>query len=249
MPAPRAAAVETDGHAAPAMGKAPAPGRNAKAARPQRPKITRLRAEERREQLLSTAAHILVTSGFDALTMEAVGLQSGASKTLGYVYFTNAEEIVLALWSRELGNLYTQVMHEAEGRTDFASSIRAITEAYYEVVAERGVLLSTLQAGITAMRLDVSQEPETARFVGWLSEQVVQEFDVDPSLAWHYALLSTSMAGMDAVSRAGQKRDRDREARCLRFLTAGLEGAMRNADGAAPAHKPRRLRRMARGRS
>jgi hypothetical protein len=92
------------------------------------------------------------------------------------------------------------------------------------------VLLSTLQAGITAMRLDVSQEPETARFVGWLSEQVVQEFDVDPSLAWHYALLSTSMAGMDAVSRAGQKRDRDREARCLRFLTAGLEGAMRDAD-------------------
>jgi AcrR family transcriptional regulator len=250
MPRPRAAAVKSRGAAAPQIGKGSTSSPSARAAAsPQRRKVTRLSAEERREQLLSTAAQILVTSGFDALTMEAIGLQSGASKTLGYVYFTNAEEIVLALWSRELGHLYSQVMREAEGTTDFASSVRAITEAYYEVVAERGVLLSTLQAGITAMRLDVSQEPETERFVGWLSEQVVKEFDVDPGLARHYALLSTSMAGMDAVSRAGQTRDREREARCLRFLTAGLEGALRDADEGAPEPKPRRLRGTARRRS
>jgi AcrR family transcriptional regulator len=193
-----------------------------------RPKIVRLTAEQRREQLLATAAQILVSRGFDALTMEAVGQESGASKTLGYAYFTNIEDLVLALWTQELGHLYDRVVEAAEGVDGFHALFCTTVEAYYDVVEERGVLLSVLQSGITSRRIDAGgPESVTADFVSWLAEQVRQEYDVDPKLALHFAVLAASVPSLDATARAGAPRDRDMERRCLDFIAAGIEAALR----------------------
>ena len=194
-----------------------------------RPKIIRLTAEQRREQLLATAAQILVSRGFDALTMEAVGQESGASKTLGYAYFTNVDELILALWTQELSHLFERVVEAAEGVEGFPALFRATIGAYYDVVEERGVLLSMLQAGITARRIDAREEPATVDFVSWLAEKVRQEYGVDPVVARHFAILSASMPSLDASTRGGFPRDRDMEARCLTFILSGLEAALRRS--------------------
>ena len=61
------------------------------------PGASRLPAAERRDRFLDVAAEILIEGGLRALTMERLAERSGVSKGLGYAYFTDVEDVALAL--------------------------------------------------------------------------------------------------------------------------------------------------------
>src|SRR3954454_24067095 len=108
---------------------------------PQAPSRTRLTKEARREQLLDTAADMVLTRGFDALTMEAVAQEAGASKTLGYAYFANVENLIESLYERELSALYEAVEAATQEVIGLDARIAAAVHASFDIVEQRGMLI------------------------------------------------------------------------------------------------------------
>jgi AcrR family transcriptional regulator len=62
---------------------------------------TRMPREERREQLLDAALHVIATRGFGGLSMEAVAREADIAKTVVYDAFGNQADLLQALFERE----------------------------------------------------------------------------------------------------------------------------------------------------
>lgn len=119
--------------------------------RPDRgPRQSRLSGEARREQLLDVTAELVTEVGLDGATMEAVTAKAGVSKALGYVYFANRQDLVLALFDREMAALDAKVVVAMGGAEDLEGRVRATVHAWFDMVATRGRLLNVLLAATSA---------------------------------------------------------------------------------------------------
>lgn len=105
---------------------------------------TRLPREQRREQFLDVAARMIVATGVDSVTMEGVAAAAGVSKGLGYAYFANRGELLLALLNRETRAMAQRVNAEIEKADTYEAKVRASLRAWMDEVAERGLLLQAL---------------------------------------------------------------------------------------------------------
>ena len=115
---------------------------------PNRTRPARLPGEQRREHFLDVAAELVTEQGVDAVTMEAVAAAAGVSKGLGYAYFTNRGDLLLAVLDREMRLLETRVSDALRAGDTFEDRIRGAVHAWLDTVSERGGLLNTLlQAG------------------------------------------------------------------------------------------------------
>ena len=108
------------------------------------PRAARLSGKERREHFLDVTADLVIERGVESVTMEAVAASAGVSKGLGYAYFSNRNELLLALLNRELGELQRRSTEEIRQATDFEGRIRASVKAWFDVMAEKGALIGTL---------------------------------------------------------------------------------------------------------
>jgi AcrR family transcriptional regulator len=106
---------------------------------------TRLPRAQRRAHFLDVAAELIVEQGIDAVTMEGVAARAGVSKGLGYAYFDNKEELLVALFEREMAELDRRIAEAVASAEDFEQRIRAMIVVLFEVTTERGVLMGTLQ--------------------------------------------------------------------------------------------------------
>lgn len=75
-----------------------------------RPYAARMPAGERRAQLLDAALHLIVTSGQDAVTMDALAERAGVSKPVIYGHFTGRAELLDALLHREQEQAMNQLL-------------------------------------------------------------------------------------------------------------------------------------------
>jgi AcrR family transcriptional regulator len=103
------------------------------------------------------AAQLILDGGIDAVTMEAVAAAAGVSKGLGYVYFENRNELLLAVLERELHANEVCVGHAVDAAATFEDKIRAAVKSWFDLVAERGALLGTL---LTATQLEGDHEAQ-----------------------------------------------------------------------------------------
>ena len=104
----------------------------------------RLPREERREHFLDVAVELIVDKGIDAVTMESVAAAAGVSKGLGYAYFTDASDLLMAVLSRETHAMERRIVLAVADADGFEDKIRAGTKAWFDTVSERGTLFSTL---------------------------------------------------------------------------------------------------------
>jgi AcrR family transcriptional regulator len=112
------------------------------------PERRRLSAGDRRTHLLDVAIGLLDEGGPEAVTMEGVAARAGVSKALGYRYFDNADELLLALYDREIADLRSRVNAALVGVTGFEEQVRASLTAWFDTLAERGTVIGTImQAG------------------------------------------------------------------------------------------------------
>jgi AcrR family transcriptional regulator len=109
-------------------------------------KRTRLRPQVRREQLIDSAARLVVAQGFLPLPAERLAKAAGVSKALVYTYFPEQYALFNSVLERELTAL---VM----GGLDTASQVRDLDQAavlcamiYFEHVARTGPLLNILMS-------------------------------------------------------------------------------------------------------
>jgi AcrR family transcriptional regulator len=105
---------------------------------------TRLPRAARREHLLDVTAALILDSGVDAVNMEAVAVRAGVSKGLGYAYFDNSSDLLVALYDREMSDLEQRTIAGMKVAADFEGKIRSAVGAWFDLVAERGALLGAL---------------------------------------------------------------------------------------------------------
>ena len=185
----------------------------------------RLSADARRQQLLDTAAEILVADGVDAVTMESIAQRAGASKSLAWAYFANVEDVLRSLHERELDGLFQRVEDATDEAHDFEGRMRAAVHAYFEIVAERGALLATLDAALGSRRRGFSRArpPSANAFLRWLAGLIADEFGVPGRRARAYAGIVAGVADLHTRAWvAGTFNRQEVEDSCVSFALAGL---------------------------
>ncbi|MDQ3107221.1 MAG: TetR/AcrR family transcriptional regulator [Actinomycetota bacterium] len=115
--------------------------------------MTRLSKEARREQLLDTAAVLLLDGGARSLTMEGLAARAGVSKALPYLHFGDAGDVLIALHERELRGMSIRIGEAVGDAAPGEPQVAAAIGAYLDVIEERGDVLARLRApGSPAMR-------------------------------------------------------------------------------------------------
>lgn len=159
------------------------------------PRRVRMTRAQRREHFLDTAAELVVDSGLDSVTMERVAARAGVSKALGYAYFDNSDELLAALFDREMASYDRAITDAVAHARTFEDKIRAVVMAMFEMLAERGRLFGLLlngagQAGSSlAGRRSVRKDTSEAYIARIVAEEYGLSHKVSLSVAaiWIHA--------------------------------------------------------------
>ena len=105
---------------------------------------TRLEPAQRREQLIQTAADIMVREGQHAASMKRIAAAAGVSETQVYNYFRNREVLLVELARREFAKIRAARQLDVEQTSDHYERITRTTRTYLREIGMRGALLQTL---------------------------------------------------------------------------------------------------------
>lgn len=193
---------------------------------------TRMRAEDRREHFLQVTAELIAERGVEAVTMEAVAAAAGVSKGLGYAYYENRNDLLLAVIEREMGALDARVGAALASAEGFEESIRAAVRAWMDVLKERGALLrELLQADLPAGPLEQRRADTFRRAQDFFGDMAAAEFGVPPRKA--RVVAAVMLAGLRGIVdrwRAGDNR-KLLEDTFVQFLVEGFKGMARSDTG------------------
>jgi AcrR family transcriptional regulator len=103
-----------------------------------------MRADARRDDLLDTAARIVVEHGIAAMSMERLAAESGVSKALPYKHFANREEVLAELYRRETTALGRAVWRALSGAPGGADLVRVGVRSYFDEFTARSAVLAAL---------------------------------------------------------------------------------------------------------
>lgn len=186
---------------------------------------TRMRAEDRREHFLQVTADLIAEGGVEAVTMEAVAAAAGVSKGLGYAYYENRNDLLLAVVEREMSGLDSRVGEALSSAEGFEASIRAATRAWMDVVKERGALLQALlQADLRSGPLEERRADTFRRAQEFFGDMAAAEFGVPKRKA--RVVAAVMLAGLRGVIDrwlAGDSR-KMLEDTFVQFLVDGFKG-------------------------
>lgn len=177
--------------------------------------MRRLKAPQRREQLLGVATHLFAKHGYESTTTAAIAETAGVTEPILYRHFKSKQELFIAI-VREMSSQTMDHWHELiKGLTDPAECIRRIAvefprhveklaDAYH--VIHGALATSTDKKVLGVMREHYAQIEQF--FVGVVSEgQKAKIFrkDLDPRVpAWQlinlgigYAMISLNLSQFD----------------------------------------------------
>jgi AcrR family transcriptional regulator len=101
---------------------------------------------DRRSQLLDVAADLVVARGPAAVTIERVAAEADVSRALAYQHFDNAEEVLVALYQREVASLGEAIMAAVALAEEPEAKVRAAVQTFCRVVGSRHGLFTVLAA-------------------------------------------------------------------------------------------------------
>jgi AcrR family transcriptional regulator len=96
----------------------------------------RMRAPERRAQLLDVARRLFGTAGYHSVSMDAVAREAGVTKPILYDHFPSKHELYLALLDADLTSLHDRVRAALDAPTGNRERIRASFQTYFDFVDE-----------------------------------------------------------------------------------------------------------------
>ena len=96
----------------------------------------RMRAAERRAQLLDVARRAFGTSGYHQVSMDAVAREAGVTKPILYDHFPSKRDLYLALLDADLTALHDRVRSALDAPTGNRERIRSSFQAYFDFVDE-----------------------------------------------------------------------------------------------------------------
>lgn len=126
------------------MATLPAGNASAGEGKPAKTVKTRMKRDDRREQLLSVATEVLRQGGLSAVTMERVSEKANISKPVLYSHFPNRNALLLALIRNYWYATDTATKNRSAAAESFDDRLSAIVLGYFDVLAESGHALQTL---------------------------------------------------------------------------------------------------------
>ncbi|MCG8590264.1 MAG: TetR/AcrR family transcriptional regulator [Proteobacteria bacterium] len=172
---------------------------------------SRLRPEERREQLLGVAERIITRDGTAALTMERVAVEAEVSKALVYTYFTNRDQLVSELVEREWALFNERARESVRLGKTFENRLRRFQRVYFDLIEERGRLLPELLSEPHTESGEESQrQARWAQTMRYWTQQVEAEYEIshEDADAVSAMLIGLTQAGGAHVARGHTDRDR-----------------------------------------
>lgn len=168
-------------------------------------KQTRLKGAERRERFLDAAAEIVIELGVASVTMDRVAARSGVNRALGYRYFSCRDELLTALFDREVARHESRVEHEIARDASFEDWVRYGLRHWFRRIDESGELFVRLTSdnGPLAAKAAARRRDDVA---AW-AKALQRVFEIPRRPAEHLAsFLVAGTAGAIAV-RNGQDDD------------------------------------------
>jgi AcrR family transcriptional regulator len=164
-----------------------------------RPPRRRLNRIEREASLLDAADAIVAREGVEALTMEALAARAGVNKALGYRFFANRDEVLLALWDRETSAFDRRVREAIAPAEGLEAQLRAILDVWLDVVETGGGTLGRLDApGVGPPALERRRRARTEGVLAFLAGLFRAEYPVSQQ----DALTSAAVLGSGAQGLA-----------------------------------------------
>lgn len=146
----------------------------------------RLRAAERREQLLAVVAPLLAERGYHGVSMDELADAAGVTKPVLYQHFRSKQALYLAVVSEAAAELETQVRKALVGTEDNRARVEGAIGAY---VAYVGDPRSALLFGSGP---DDGTDRVVARTMATVNHRVAQLIAADAGLDEPAALLLSS---------------------------------------------------------
>jgi AcrR family transcriptional regulator len=205
----------------------------------------RLSRDQRREQLLESAATILRERGATAVTMESVAAVAGVSKATPYLHFANSDELLLSLLDSERSILEARIAERLRAGAGYEESLRVWVGAWFDIVAERGDLLGPLlQAGHVMEAMRANRDTYYRDQEAVYGELLYAEFGIPRKVgaAGAAALLPGLGGVLDRWVSTGEPRDVLEET-YIRVVLAAVEALSADAATAKAPRTPRRRRR------
>lgn len=164
-------------------------------------------AADRRNDFLDVTAELIRQRGVAAVTMERVGQQSGSSRALIYKFFSNSDELLLALSERECAVLDAAIFSALDGVQPLEAQLATLLRTYLHHVTDgpgsTTYALETFQP--TGGLLAEWHARRTAETLFFLSELIRRH---EPAIPIEQSIILASALGagvqaMVALSRAG----------------------------------------------
>jgi len=106
----------------------------------------RLSKLDRRSQLLDVAAVLVLERGSGSVTIERVAAEAGVSRALAYQHFENADDVLVALYRREVTFLAEAILAAVDAANGPDAQLRAAIATFLDIVSERHGLFTVLVA-------------------------------------------------------------------------------------------------------
>jgi AcrR family transcriptional regulator len=133
------------------------------------PTRRRMRAPERKAQILSVARKVFGRLGFHNTSLDDVAKEAGVTKPILYDHFTSKEALYLSLLDADAGALEERVRAALEAPTGNRERIRASFQAYFDFVDEH-------PEGFRMVMEETVGPQDTFRSkVGGVRERILQE--------------------------------------------------------------------------
>jgi AcrR family transcriptional regulator len=127
----------------------------------------RMRAPERREQLLQVARKVFAQRGYHTVTMDDVATEAGITKPILYDHFPSKRDLYRGLLEADLTTLQRKIEAALESSPGNRERIRASFQAYFDFVDEEGEGFRLL------MKEAVGAEEEFRDLVGRFRDDVL----------------------------------------------------------------------------
>lgn len=160
---------------------------------------TRMRADERRAQVLEAALAVFARHGYEGTSTEDVAAAAGISQPYLFRLFATKRALFVELVQRGFDKIGEGFVRAAEGLSGEAA-LEAMGATYHEMLGDRDLLLVQLHA--YAACDDAEIRAETRRAFSGLWERIADAADVpSEDLVPFFAkgMLLTVVAAMDAA--------------------------------------------------
>ena len=190
----------------------------------------RMRAPERRQQLLTVARRVFARRGYHVVTMDDVARESGVTKPILYDHFPSKRDLYRALLEADLELLAGRIREALETSRGNRQRIQASLQAYFDFVDEEGEGFRLLMQEAVGSERDFTEMVERFRedVLRQVTEVIVRESrgNLDRRAAEDVALGLIGMAEMAAQHAPGRsKADRERTVDTLvRLAWRGITG-------------------------